>query len=98
MEFQSELREGTENALAEEVQVTLEQRAEDSFKDINDPNLIVHPFKKNLKAAKVWDVYPDQSLYPNKYAHLVLDNMSFDVTISGLIVRFLVVRCTPFYG
>ncbi|CCI39342.1 unnamed protein product [Albugo candida] len=73
VEFQSELREGTENALAEEVQVTLEQRAEDSFKDINDPSLIVHPFKKNLKAAKVWDVYPDQSLYPNKYAHLSYD-------------------------
>lgn len=71
VEIQSALREGTENALAEIVQYTLEDRAEASFRDINDPKTLVHPFNKKLKPAKVWDVFPDQVLSANKYAILV---------------------------
>lgn len=71
VEIQSALREGTENALAEVVQITLEQRAEASFKDISNPKTLVHPFNKKLKIAKVWDVLPDQLLSSNKYAILV---------------------------
>lgn len=70
-EIQSALREGTENALAEVVSVTLEDRAEASFRDINDPKLLVHPHNKKKKIAKVWDVSPDQLLSANKYAILV---------------------------
>uniref|UniRef100_K3W793 RNA polymerase II-associated factor 1 homolog n=1 Tax=Globisporangium ultimum (strain ATCC 200006 / CBS 805.95 / DAOM BR144) TaxID=431595 RepID=K3W793_GLOUD len=73
VEIQSALREGTENALAEVVQITLEQRAEASFKDINNPATLVHPFNKKLKIAKVWDVLPDQLLSSNKYAILSYD-------------------------
>lgn len=71
MEIQSALREGTESALAEVVQISLEDRAEASFRDVNNPKTLVHPFKKNLKIAKVWDVFPDQVLAANKYAILV---------------------------
>jgi RNA polymerase II-associated factor 1 len=70
-EIQSALREGTENALAEVVAVTLEDRAEASFRDITDPKLLVHPHNKKKKIAKVWDVFPDQLLSANKYAILV---------------------------
>ncbi|KAJ0408494.1 hypothetical protein P43SY_006424 [Pythium insidiosum] len=73
VEIQSALREGTENALAEVVQHTLEDRAEASFRDASNPKTLVHPFKKNLKIAKVWDVFPDQVLAPNKYAILSYD-------------------------
>lgn len=71
VEIQSALREGTENALAEVVQITLEDRAEASFKDINNPKTLVHPFNKKLKIAKVWDVLPDPLLSANKFAILV---------------------------
>lgn len=71
VEIQSALREGTENALAEVVQITLEDRAESSFRDISNPKTLVHPFNKKLKIAKVWDVLPDQILSSNKYAILV---------------------------
>ncbi|RLN38408.1 hypothetical protein BBJ28_00014538 [Nothophytophthora sp. Chile5] len=70
VEIQSALREGTENALAEVVSITLEDRAEASFRDINDPKLLVHPFQKKKKIAKMWDVFPDQVLSANKYAIL----------------------------
>lgn len=53
------------------VQISLEDRAEASFRDINNPKTLVHPFKKNLKIAKVWDVFPDQVLAANKYTILV---------------------------
>lgn len=72
-EIQSALREGTENALAEVVSITLEDRAEASFRDINDPKVLVHPFNKKKKIAKVWDVFPDQVLSANKYAILSYD-------------------------
>lgn len=71
VEIQSALREGTENALAEVIQITLEDRAEASFRDISDPKTLVHPFNKKLKIAKVWDVLPDPVLSSNKYAILV---------------------------
>ena len=70
-EIQNALREGTENALAEVVSVSLEDRAEASFRDINDPGLLVHPHDSKKKVAKVWDVFPDQLLSANKYAILV---------------------------
>ena len=70
-EIQSALREGTENALAEVVSVTLEDRAEVSFRDIKDPKVLVHPHNKTKKITKVWDVFPDQLLSANKYAILV---------------------------
>ncbi|TMW60685.1 hypothetical protein Poli38472_000727 [Pythium oligandrum] len=73
VEIQSALREGTENALAEVVQLSLEDRAEASFRDASNAKTLVHPFKKNLKAAKVWDVFPDQIVAPNKYAILSYD-------------------------
>ncbi|TYZ58111.1 hypothetical protein PybrP1_011665 [[Pythium] brassicae (nom. inval.)] len=73
VEIQSALREGTENALAEVVNITLEDRAEASFKDINNPKTFVHPFNKKLKVAKVWDVLPDPLLAANKYTVLSYD-------------------------
>lgn len=71
VEIQSALREGTENALAEVVNITLEDRAEASFKDITNPKTLVHPFNKKLKVAKVWDVLPDPLLAANTYTVLV---------------------------
>ncbi|KAE9011690.1 hypothetical protein PF011_g9247 [Phytophthora fragariae] len=87
-EIQSALREGTENALAEVVSVTLEDRAEASFRDINDPKLLVHPHSKKKKIAKVWDVFPDQLLSANKYAILSYDILpSEDVKNKGITNR-----------
>ncbi|KAH7479103.1 hypothetical protein PRIC1_009344 [Phytophthora ramorum] len=87
-EIQSALREGTENALAEVVSVTLEDRAEASFRDINDPKLLVHPHSKRKKIAKVWDVFPDQLLSANKYAILSYDILpSEDVKSKGITSR-----------
>lgn len=71
VEIQTALREGTENALAEVINISLEERAEASFRDINHPKTLVHPFKKGLKPAKVWNVFPDHILAANKYAVLV---------------------------
>ncbi|KAG7400268.1 hypothetical protein PHYBOEH_006405 [Phytophthora boehmeriae] len=87
-EIQSALREGTENALAEVVSITLEDRAEASFRDINDPKLLVHPFNKKKKIAKSWDVFPDQVLSANKYAILSYDILpSEDVKSKGITNR-----------
>ncbi|TDH65164.1 uncharacterized protein CCR75_008795 [Bremia lactucae] len=87
-EIQSTLREGTENALAEVVSVTLEDRAEASFRDINDPKLLIHPHNKTKKVAKVWDVFPDQILSANKYAILSYDMLpSEDVKSKAMISR-----------
>ncbi|KAG7393572.1 hypothetical protein PHYPSEUDO_007409 [Phytophthora pseudosyringae] len=87
-EIQSALREGTENALAEVVSVTLEDRAEASFRDINDSKLLVHPHSKKKKIAKVWDVFPDQLLSANKYAILSYDMLpSEDVKSKGITSR-----------
>ncbi|KAG6964043.1 hypothetical protein JG688_00007870 [Phytophthora aleatoria] len=87
-EIQSALREGTENALAEVVSVTLEDRAEASFRDINEPKLLVHPHNKRKKIAKVWDVFPDQLLSANKYAILSYDMLpSEDVKSKGITSR-----------
>jgi RNA polymerase II-associated factor 1 len=71
VEIQSALREGTENALAEVVQHSLEERAENSFRDVSNAKTLVHPSNKKLKIAKVWDVFPDELLAANKYAILV---------------------------
>ena len=71
VEIQSALREGMENALAEVVSVTLEDCAEASFREIQDPMILVHPHDKKKKTTKVWDVFPDQLLSANKYAILV---------------------------
>ncbi|RLN88222.1 hypothetical protein BBJ28_00008531 [Nothophytophthora sp. Chile5] len=85
VEIQSALREGTENALAEVVSITLEDRAEASFRDINDPKLLVHPFQKKKKIAKMWDVFPDQVLSANKYAILSYDILpSEDIKSKGI--------------
>ncbi|CAI5730203.1 unnamed protein product [Peronospora farinosa] len=87
-EIQSALREGTENALAEVVSVTLEDRAEVSFRDIKDPKLLVHPHNKMKKITKVWDVFPDQLLSANKYAILSYDMLpSEDAKSKGIASR-----------
>ncbi|KAF4047305.1 Paf1 [Phytophthora infestans] len=87
-EIQSALREGTENALAEVVSVTLEDRAEASFHDINDSKLLVHPHNKRKKITKVWNVFPDQLLSANKYAILSYDMLpSEDVKSKGITSR-----------
>ncbi|OWZ24828.1 RNA polymerase II-associated factor 1 [Phytophthora megakarya] len=87
-EIQSALREGTENALAEVVSVTLEDRAEASFRDINDSKLLVHPHSKKKKIAKTWDVFPDQLLSANKYAILSYDMLpSEDIKSKGITSR-----------
>eukprot|EP00644_Phytophthora_capsici_P002250 jgi/Phyca11/528181/estExt2_fgenesh1_pm.C_PHYCAscaffold_270085 len=87
-EVQNALRESTENALAEVVSVTLEDRAEASFRDINDSKLLVHPHNKKKKIAKVWDVFPDQILSANKYAILSYDMLpSEDLKSKGITSR-----------
>ncbi|CEG48646.1 Putative RNA polymerase II regulator [Plasmopara halstedii] len=87
-EIQSALRKGTEMALAEVVSETLEDRAEASFRDINDPATLVHPHSKKQKAVKVWDVFPDQLLSANKYAILSYDMLpSEDIKSKGVTFR-----------
>ncbi|POM78098.1 RNA polymerase II-associated factor 1 [Phytophthora palmivora] len=87
-EIQSALREGTENALAEVVSVTLEDRAEASFRNINDPKMLVHPHSKKKKITKTWDVFPDQLLSANKYAILSYDMLpSEDIKSKGITSR-----------
>lgn len=87
-EIQSAMREGTEIALAEVVSLTLEDRAEASFREINDPKLLVHPHNKRKKIAKVWNVFPDQLLSANKYAILSYDMLpSEDIKSKGITSR-----------
>uniref|UniRef100_M4BID8 RNA polymerase II-associated factor 1 homolog n=1 Tax=Hyaloperonospora arabidopsidis (strain Emoy2) TaxID=559515 RepID=M4BID8_HYAAE len=87
-EIQNALREGTENALAEVVSVSLEDRAEASFRDINDSGLLVHPHDPKKQVAKVWDVFPDQLLFANKYAILSYDMLpSEDFKNKGMSCR-----------
>uniref|UniRef100_A0AAV1VMG2 RNA polymerase II-associated factor 1 n=1 Tax=Peronospora matthiolae TaxID=2874970 RepID=A0AAV1VMG2_9STRA len=87
-EIQNALREGTENALAEVVSVSLEDRAEASFRDINDSGLLVHPHDPKKQVAKVWDVFPDQLLSANKYAILSYDMLpSEDFKNKGMSCR-----------
>ncbi|KAI9906520.1 hypothetical protein PsorP6_004113 [Peronosclerospora sorghi] len=88
VEIQNALREGTENALAEVVSLTLEDRAEASFREVNNPKMLVHPHNKKKKIAKMWDVFPDQVLSANKYAVLSYDMLpSEDVKSKGITSR-----------
>ncbi|EQC37267.1 hypothetical protein SDRG_05491 [Saprolegnia diclina VS20] len=82
-ELQTEIRDKNQSML--QVIKDIEVRAEESFVNCPTKETVKHPLKKNLKAAEVWDVFPDELLSSNVYSILSYDILPSEETTDASI-------------
>ncbi|OQR94771.1 RNA polymerase II-associated factor 1 [Achlya hypogyna] len=82
-ELQTEIRDKNQSMLS--VIADIEVRAEKSFENCPTKETVKHPLKKSLKAAQVWDVFPDELLSSNVYSILSYDILPSDETLDASI-------------